>query len=438
MAMQTISLGNFVDPEQEQITRRRMMADALRKQGSEGLETQVAQGGVAVPTSWTQLAAKALQSYGGMRMEDEAVRDARALDEKRRGEFSTDLGAVVKALKGSPAIPSYETGANEMGDETVMQKPAPAQGPDPMAALDIAARSRAPGMQQVASSLVGSVLPKTPKMERVSIPDGKGGERVGFVDMNNPNPMSTFQEGGKAPAKGIAVNGRIVSPYAVGEEVPPQANPASDLLVPDGQGGFKPNTQLVGLKKEIAQAGKPNQQTTVMYAGPKAFATELGKLDAEQLNKWRTGAEAANGTLGVVENLRNAEAKGAYSGATADARLAGARFVEAVTGVAPKGMVGSELYNAESKKLILEHIKTLGANPSNADREFIEKTVPQLGTSAQARAAMTQFMERKAMQQIDLYRRADAFARQNNGLGGFNQFPGVRNLEGSRATVSNW
>ena len=83
-----------------------------------------------------------------------------------------------------------------------------------------------------------------------------------------------------------------------------------------------------------------------------------------------------------------------------------------------------------SSKLILDQVKTLGANPSNADREFIEKTVPNLSTSATARAQLLDFMEKKAKGNIDLYKRADSHARKNSGLNGFNYLDADQDFSG--------
>lgn len=413
--MATASFGQFVDTEQQDIERRRALAQALQQQAMQAPQQQVA-GGRVVAQSPVEGIAKLAQALMAGRKNKELDTQQSALNDRKRTQTADEVQAFVKALRGTPA---FETGANEMGDETVMQKPV---APDQGRAMAMALGSQNPGLQQVGGSLLAASLPKAPKMERVEIPDGKGGKRVGFVDINSPNPFSTFQEGGVDPAKGIAVNGQIVNPTQMGQTIPKQLDPTDprrDLLLPDGSGGFKPNAPLIGAKSAVAAAGKPNISSTVINAGPKAFETELGKLDAEQLGKWRSAAEASNGALSVVQNLRNAEAQGAYSGAGADAKLAGARVIETITGITPKGQVGSELYNAESKKLILESIKGLGANPSNADREFIEKTVPQLATSAQARKSMADFMEKKAMTQIQLYQRADKYARENHGLGGF-------------------
>lgn len=419
--MAQASFGQLVDPQEEAIQRQRQYAQALRQQAMQAPEQQVVSGRV-VPFSPMQGLANMLKAYAGRKGEEDADTKALELGTRKRTQGAAELQGIVEALRGKAAIPGYQTGANEMGDESVMQNPVASQAPDQNKALAMALASQNPMAQQIGGTLLTASLPKAPKMERVEVPDGKGGKRVGFVDMNSPNPFSTFQEGGVDPAKGIAVNGQIVNPTQMGQTIPKQLDPTDprkDLLIPGANGGLVPNAPLLGVKRDLAIAGKPVSSTTVINAGPKAFETELGKLDAEQLGKWRSAAEASNGALSVVQNLRDAEAQGAYSGAAADAKLAGARVIETITGITPKGQVGSELYNAESKKLILESIKGLGANPSNADREFIEKTVPQLATSAQARTAMANFMEKKAKTQIDLYQRADKYARENRGLGGF-------------------
>lgn len=192
-------------------------------------------------------------------------------------------------------------------------------------------------------------------------------------------------------------------------------------------GEFVPNVPFQQYELGKANASAARTQNNLINSGPKAFDTELGKLDAEQLGKWREGAQSGQASLAIVKNLRDAETAGAYSGGTANIRANVANLLNGLTGATPKGLVGSQLYNAEASKLVLEKIKTLGANPSNADREFIEKTVPQLGQSAQARKQLADFIEQKSNQAIDLYGRADKHARTNSGLGGFNMLQSMGN-----------
>lgn len=220
--------------------------------------------------------------------------------------------------------------------------------------------------------------------------------------------------------KEVAPGGQVYNPFTVQEgSTLADANKPFAGFGPDGAPIANKPYQQYEFQKALA--GKAVNNNTVINAGPKAFETELGKLDAEQLGKWREGANSAQNTLGIVQNLRDAEQKGAYSGGGANAKLAVASLVNGLTGVTPKGLVGSELFNSETNKLVLERVKALGQNPSNADREFIERTVPRLATSPQARADMTNFLEQKANQSIKLYKAADTHARANSGLKGFDE-----------------
>lgn len=201
------------------------------------------------------------------------------------------------------------------------------------------------------------------------------------------------------------------------EDTTPSAIKEYNFAAQQGYGGSFQQFQL-----EQRQAGASRTNLNV-NTGAKAFETELGKLDAKQLGDYRDAAQTAQGTLQTISNLEAAEKQGAYSGGGASTKLAVGSIINGLTGATPKGFVGSQVYNAEANKLVLDHIKVLGTNPSNADREFIEKTVPQLNTSAEARQQMTDFMARKANQAIDTYGRADGYARKNSGLGGFAAMP---------------
>ena len=184
-------------------------------------------------------------------------------------------------------------------------------------------------------------------------------------------------------------------------------------FLPDGS----PNKAYQEFSLRDKKAGATN--VSLSNIGPKAFETELGKMDAEQLGKWRDGAMAAQSTLGSVQRLEDADSKGAYSGGAANLKMTVGSYINGLTGATPKGQVGSELYTAEANNLVLSQVKALGANPSNADVIFIQKTVPQLSTNAEARKALTKFMREKAQASVGLYQRANAHARKNSGLGGF-------------------
>lgn len=409
--MANISLTAPTDyqTEAQAIERRRRMAELLQQQSMQPLDTNQTAGGYVVPVSWTQGLAKALQGYQGGSEMRKADQDAKALSERARGDRTADMQALAAALvpAKSPTTPNDDEGN---------LNPMVAGGGGITPAL--LAQLRTPEMQQAGfGALMSQSGPKSPI---------KLGKDDRLVDPN------TYQPIGPQPVqqpKYHVVGGNLVAePTAPGQMVSPAFTAPDKNADSWGEpyqlgGAMVQKNKVTGeIRQAVARPPVTNVSTNVTNSGPKAFETELGKLDAEQLGKFRTDAQAANQTLGLVQNLRSAEQQGVYSGGGAQAKTAVANLVNGLTGATPKGLVGSQIFNAETSKLVLERIKMLGANPSNADREFIEKTVPMLSTSPEARNALIGFLEQKAGQSLDLYKRADAYARKNHGLGGFNMF----------------
>ncbi len=407
------------DLENQQLERRRKMAEMLSMNAQKPYAAGSMVGNVYVPTHWTQHAAQALSGYASDK-EMERL-DARQMDVARRkqDDMRTEGARFAELLRGKPATEQTHTaddqlayGGNE-GDSVSTQVQTPAVPGDRNAAMAFALGAKNPMLQQTAmADMMKQQESYTLKPGEVRM---QGTQRIAGLDAK---PEIREVNGQIVQI----VNGQIMP---LGAPIPKQAtpaNPAADLLVPGPDGKLVPNQQLIAAKSMIAAAGKPSMNSTIINAGPKAFETELGKLDAEKLGELRKSAEAANNSLAVAQNLRAAVNQGVYSGGGAQAKTAAANIINGITGATPKNLPGSQLFNAEASKLVLDHVKTLGANPSNADREFIEKTVPMLSTSPQARDAMINFIEQKAAKTLDVYKRADSYARKNHGLGGFDMF----------------
>lgn len=154
----------------------------------------------------------------------------------------------------------------------------------------------------------------------------------------------------------------------------------------------------------------------VVDAGPKAFWSDIGKNAADALFKDREGATAAAGVLQSVTQIKSAAKAGAYQGTGAELKLGAAKALGALGMPYDAATVANtEMFSAQANKFVLESIKQLGANPSNADREFIEKTVPRLQTDPAALPALLGFLEVKARQQIGAYNsKADAVGKSKN------------------------
>jgi hypothetical protein len=297
-------------PDAMDVQRKQQLAQMLMSQGmAPDSGTQFA-GGVAIRKSPLEGLAKMLQAYGGRKLGDEAGQMQRQIQQ----QGVADIGKFVEALRGTQAQPTgqtYQTGGNEMGDEpTTQQRFTPAKGPDLGEAMRIAMSSQNPQLSQAGGSLLGGVISqqtKTPKWEKTELPNEDGTKRVGFVDMNAQNPLSTFVEGGKAPVKNEVVSlggsSKLVNPYSGATAGNLQHTPAPDSIVtmgPDGQ--LIQNAPVVQAKKDIAKAG----QTSVSVSMDKGFGQEFAKDAATALGSSRDQAKAASSTLQTLGRMEAA------------------------------------------------------------------------------------------------------------------------------------
>jgi hypothetical protein len=170
-------------------------------------------------------------------------------------------------------------------------------------------------------------------------------------------------------------------------------------------GQVVPNAAYQQFELEKAQRGAARTNvSTVVDAAPKAFWQDFAKNASDTLFKEREGAQAAAGTLQSVAEIRKAAEGGAFQGAGAELKLGAAKALQGLgMPYDAKTVANSELFNAQANQFVLNSIKGLGANPSNADREFIEKTVPRLSTDPAALPQLLNFMENKARSQLTGY-----------------------------------
>lgn len=180
-------------------------------------------------------------------------------------------------------------------------------------------------------------------------------------------------------------------------------------------------------QQEIRAAGRP--QTSVTVQGDKAFTTELAKLDAKQLDEFRDSAVKAQGGLSRIAEMKRLSDQGVYSGWAAQGRTGVANFFTTIGApMDPRKLQNSQEYLKHAKELTLAMLKEgVGSTQiSNADREFIDATIPQLETNPQARMNLLNYMEQRLGSSVQRFQDADAYARKNSGLGGFNYQPQQR------------
>jgi hypothetical protein len=181
--------------------------------------------------------------------------------------------------------------------------------------------------------------------------------------------------------------------------------------------------RVIAYDQAIAAEGKgKGTSITVDQRGQTAFSTGLGTEDAKRVNNAEKLIESASGTLQTLKAMADKDALGVISGTGATARIEALKFLDTAgfTTPAEKGkLANSENFNKLTGDLVLERIKMLGTNPSNADREFINKIVPQLESSATARKQLINYMADKANGVVREASALSTYGRKNQGLGGY-------------------
>jgi hypothetical protein len=190
-------------------------------------------------------------------------------------------------------------------------------------------------------------------------------------------------------------------------------------------GGYKGS--FLDYQREMANLKAPKGPTVNVGAPEREFDKELAKLDAKQLDAYRDSADKSAGAVARVRAMRGAVEGGVYSGSFAGDRAKLANFFATLgaPGIDLNKLANTQEYQKHAKELVLSVLKEgVGStNISNADLAFVNDTVPQLETSPVARKRLLDYIEGRSQSNIDKFRAADAYARQNRGMGGFQPPP---------------
>jgi hypothetical protein len=130
--------------------------------------------------------------------------------------------------------------------------------------------------------------------------------------------------------------------------------------------------------------------------GETEFAKQLGKNDANTVTTAMGTREGAVNTIKSLRKLQSLNANELISGSFASGRVGAANFLNTIGLATPDDMnrlANSQVFDKTSKDVILQSLGgKLGTAISDADRDFITKTAPQLETSPAARKALIDYM----------------------------------------------
>jgi hypothetical protein len=282
--------------------RQRKLAEAMMMRSMQPQAAGQMVGNQYVPQSWTQGLANAVQGPAAMYMQKQADEKAKDIATRQREAYAKELTDFAKLTQGTPAQP--EAQGNNPSAYTPPQAAVPG---DRQAALAMALGAQNPQLQQYG---ISQLMPKEAKWEKIELPNPDGSKRVGYVNVNSPEPISTFQSGGTAPVKleGVNTGGNttFVNPYSPQAQGAPTVgatgNPYKDLLVTGPGGQPMTNAPMLAARKDIAQAGKATTNVNVNTA-PKAFLGEIGKGVGEQVVNDFAGGKSAVQTMNNVAQI---------------------------------------------------------------------------------------------------------------------------------------
>jgi len=185
----------------------------------------------------------------------------------------------------------------------------------------------------------------------------------------------------------------------------------------------KDDTRVKEVNAAIEAAGRgQGNVVNIDQKGQTAFEQGLGAKDADRVTNAEKLIESAAGTLGTLKKMAEVNQMGVIGGTGSAARIEALKFLDTAGFTTPKEktrLASSENFNKLTGDLILERIKQLGTNPSNADRDFIAKIVPQLESSALARKQLIEYMADKANQVVNEATKLSTYGRENSGLKGY-------------------
>ena len=188
--------------QQQQILRQQKMAEMLLQQGMQQPQGQMVSGRYVAPSIFQNLAGLA-NTYMGQRGIEKAEQAQLDLAKAIRGQESVALADYIGQLQGKPAVPEKvtEMAGPYMGNipkpiATIAGTPA-TEGNPLLANMNALQNPNAPAFLRTHAM---AELVKKPKWEKAEYTDEKTGvTRQGVIDVNSPNPISTFQVGGTKP-----------------------------------------------------------------------------------------------------------------------------------------------------------------------------------------------------------------------------------------------
>ena len=238
----------------------------------------------------------------------------------------------------------------------------------------------------------------------------------------------TTKEGGKPTKVGIS--------QATGDAV--FQDPATDrLFTYTIQDGKQVRKDFTGRIDQLTS--KTDIKQTMEQKAEGKFLEGMAGVDVKKVEGAITARDNALGAIDNLDRLAQLDDRGLIGGSFAAGRVGATNLLNTlglVSGKDTARLSASEQFTKSANELVLNAIGgKLGAGISNTDRQFIERIVPQLETSAAARRELIDYMRKLNLKVVDEANRLEEYARTNKTLGGYQ--PKIPLSGGGRSPVSS-
>jgi lysozyme family protein len=254
MAANDLTQPLYIDPELSGLARQRQMAQLLVQQGLQQPQADMV-GNRYVPVN-------PMERIGNL---------ASALIGQRGNE-------VLDVKQNQIADVLRQRGASEV--ENIFNA---MQTGGTKEALAVALKGQTPQAQMLQSELTKQMF-REPKWEKSELPDANGNVKIGWVNVNSPNPASTFIIGGTKPDVELA-KGRYEGYLPEGGGFGPQSNAGNSAFAPAMAKVFSLEGDAFVAKDGLS--GAPAKFGINQKANPDVDVKNLTKPQAEAIYKTR-------------------------------------------------------------------------------------------------------------------------------------------------------
>lgn len=295
--------------------------------------------------------------------------------------------------------------------EGLMQMAQALRGSNPQMAVQLAEKAQA--MRKTMAETQAKTSEKlTPEQKNAAaLADASGAER-GTSEWTQAYQTSLTGLTAKAEAKiSYGSDAERVSKALFGTSF--------DKLTPEQAN--RVNKEVFNQEQILKATGAPKQ--TVINAQETSFAKQRGELQAKSLADAETQAKASSNAVNRLTGMEKLNKGTMITGPLAGTAIGAGQFLSSLgllSSDSAKTLSSSEVYDKLAKDLVMQDLGgKLGANISNADRDFIEARIPQLRNSAQARTELIGKLKEIHSKNIDYYQR---MAKHANAKGSLNDF----------------